>query len=107
MSSPKTPLPATILFGKLFCNDGQLWVFDRKKTNNIEIKHRIILRTNPFTTPVEDKKGNKNTDIELFLSRIEGQAQPIISKINASEQISNKKKISFLYLLHYIDESCT
>ena len=91
MSSPKRHHYLPRFYLENFCNDGQLWVFDRKnKQYRNQTPNNTALQTHYYS--VEDKKGNKNTDIELFLSRIEGQAQPIISKINASEQISNKEK---------------
>ena len=40
----------------------------------------------------EDEKGNKNTDIECGLSKIEGETRPIISKLNNCEQITDKEK---------------
>ncbi len=91
MSSPKRHHYLPRFYLENFCNDGQLWVFDRKnKQYRNQTPNNTALQAHYYS--VEDKKGNKNTDIELFLSRIEGQAQPIISKINASEQISNKEK---------------
>lgn len=40
----------------------------------------------------EDEKGDKNTDIEKGLSKIEGETGPIISKLNNREQITDKEK---------------
>jgi hypothetical protein len=75
-----------------FCNNGKLWVYDREnKQYRNQTPYNTAVQSHYYT--FEDEKGNKNTDIEKGLSKIEGETGPIISKLNNREQITDKEKV--------------
>ncbi len=91
MNTPKRHhiLPRFYLNG--FCRNERLWVFDR------ELK--TIRQSTPANTCVKkhyysftDNEGKKTTEVEEWLALIEGEAKPIIDKINAGDRLTIDEK---------------
>lgn len=91
MNRPKRNHYLPQFYLKNFCNNGKLWVYDRE---NKQYRNQTPVNTavQSHYYSFEDEKGDKNTDIEKGLSKIEGETGPIISKLNNREQITDKEK---------------
>ena len=68
-----------------------LWVFDSKQS---EYRHQQPINTavRKHYYAVEDKDGNRRTDIESLLADIEGLATPVMRKLERSESIDRDDK---------------
>ena len=91
MNGPKRHhyLPQFYLEG--FCRDGHLWVFDREAN---ELRRQTPVNTAVMKQyyTVEDEGGEKNNDIELFLSQIESVSKPVVQKVVSKAQMSSEDK---------------
>lgn len=91
MTKPKRHhyLPQFYLDG--FCRNGQLWVFDRQlNAFRQQTPKNTALESHYYS--VEDGGGNKRTDIESFLSQIEGRAKQVIVSLLAGKTIAAEEK---------------
>ncbi len=95
MSTPKRHHYLPEFYLKGFSRDKALFVYDRELNEYREQMPRDTAVMSHYYT-LKDDKGNKNVEIEKFLSRIEGNAKPIIEKLEKDESISeeNKKLLS-------------
>ena len=91
MSSPKRHHYLPQFYLKGFCRDEYLWVYDRK-TNQVRRQTPINTAIQSHYYSVEDEDGVKNTEIESFLSQIEGLTKPIIQKVSNKDEISGEEK---------------
>ena len=89
MTLPKRHHYLPQFYLKGFCRNEHLWVYDREKNE--------IRRQTPINTAIqthyysfENKDGEKNTEIESFLSEIEGLTKPILGKISNKLDISTE-----------------
>ncbi len=91
MSSPKRHHYLPQFYLKGFCRNEYLWVYDRK-TNQVRRQTPINTAVQTHYYSVENEDGEKNTEIESFLSQIEGLTKPIIQKVSNKEEISLEDK---------------
>jgi hypothetical protein len=91
MSNPKRHHYLPQFYLKGFCRDEYLWVYDRK-TNQVRRQTPINTAIQSHYYSVEDEDGEKNTEIESFLSQIEGLTKPIIQKVSNKDEISVEEK---------------
>jgi hypothetical protein len=101
-SDPKRHHYLPEFYLKGFCRDGMLWLFDRPRDQFRE--------QTPENTGVkklyyafEDQAGTRHTEIEAFLSRVEGDAKSCIDRLRARHDLSpeERRKLSvFLALMH-------
>ncbi len=91
MSEPKRHHYLPEFYLDLFCRNGLLWVYDRKRkeyrqqtSKNTAVQNQYYSAFGP-----DDKK---HTRVEQFLSVIEGLAKPVIVKISNEETISPQDK---------------
>lgn len=101
MNTPKRHHYLPIFYLEKFSKNNILSVFDRE-LNEYREQSPISTAVKKHYYTIEDNDGNKNVEIEKFLSQIEGDAKPIIAKLEKSEKISEEDKerlsafISFL-----------
>lgn len=90
-SKPKKHHYLSKMYLEYFCQNGSFWVFDRIKN---EYRKQTPLRTTVIKGfySIEEDSGNKNINVENFLSEIEGFTKPILEKINNLEEISFDEK---------------
>ena len=74
-----------------FCRDDKLWVFDRdKKEYRQQTPNNTAVKTHYYS--VEEKDGEKRTEIEAMLSYIENHAKQVIDKLHAREVLTDDEK---------------
>ena len=101
MSTPKRHHYLPIFYLEKFSKNNILSVFDRE-LNAYRERPPISTAVKKHYYTIKDDEGNKNVEIEKFLSQIEGDAKPIIAKLEKNENISEEDKerlsvfISFL-----------
>jgi hypothetical protein len=89
-------LPEFYLRG--FCRDGDLWLFDRQRD--------AFRKQTPENTGVQklyyafkDQAGARHTEIENFLSRVEGDAKHCIDRLRARHGLSSEERQKFALFL--------
>jgi hypothetical protein len=70
-----------------FCRDSLLWLFDRK-TTTIRNAHPKNTCLESHYYSLQDKDGNRNTELETVFSKVEGATWPLIEKLEKNEQLS-------------------
>lgn len=101
MGTPKRHHYLPQFYLERFCRNKILQIFDRESCSYRGQAPKNTATIGHYYT-VTDKHGNKNTDIETFLSKIEGLAKPIIDKVDNSAFITDEEKLNlsiFLSLL--------
>lgn len=98
MPSPKRHhyLPKFYLNG--FARDGLLWVFDRKTAQYRRQPSQDTAVIGHYYTTSTDS-GEKDYSIEAHLAKMEGEAKPIIDKLDVGEKISAEERVGFAYFL--------
>lgn len=91
MNSPKRHHYLPQFYLKGFCRNDYLWVYDRKM-NQVRRQTPINTALQTHYYSVENEDGEKNTEIESFLSQIEGLTKPIIEKVSIKDEISVEEK---------------
>ena len=104
----KIPIPkrhhfVPIFYLNNFCNkSGLLWIYDcNKKELRQQTPKNTTVQRNYYSFVGLDKK--KHSEVETFLSGLEGNTKPIIDKINNKEIIDLNDKLiltAFISLLH-------
>lgn len=91
MSTPKRHHILPKFFLDRFCRDGQLWVYDRARD--------AYRRQPPINTAVVRDyytaiapSGEKNTEIESILARLEGQTKPVLEKLDRAEELTGEER---------------
>jgi Protein of unknown function (DUF4238) len=89
-------LPEFFLNG--FCRNGKLWLFDRPRDGFRE--------QTPENTGVkrlyyafEDQAGTRHSEIETFLSRVEGDAKHCVDRLRAGHVLSQEERAKFAMFL--------
>ena len=98
MSSPKRHhyLPEFYLNG--FTRDDLLWLFDRKAAEfRRQAPRNTAVIGHYYTSQTES--GEKDYSIETHLAKMEGEAKPIIDKLDAGERISAEERVGLAYFL--------
>lgn len=93
MTTPKRHhyLPQSYLNG--FARDGLLAVYDRQTSEYRNQTPKNTAVQKDFYT-IQDDAGTKHTDIESFLSIVEGAAQPVIGTLSQGKLISATEKVN-------------
>jgi hypothetical protein len=91
MSTPKRHHYLPEFYLEKFSRNNILFVFDRE-LNKYRKQTPINTAVEKHYYTLEDGEGKKNTEIETFLSQIEGKTKPIIEKLEIGENISEKEK---------------
>lgn len=101
MSNPKRHHYLPEFYLKEFSREKVLFVYDRELNEYREqIPKDTVVMSHYYT--LKDDKGNKNAEIETYLSHLEGNAKPIIKKLEIGKGIYEEEKellaifISFL-----------
>jgi hypothetical protein len=98
MSAPKRHHYLPEFYLKGFTRDELLWVFDRKTSQyRRQPPYNTAVIGHYYTTLTES--GKKDYEIEAHLAQIEGEAKPIIGKLDVGEEISSKERVGMAYFL--------
>lgn len=83
-----------------FARDGLVWVLDRSTGELREQAPKTTSISKNFYTFVDDG-GNNRYDLERLLGQIEGDAKPVIAKLNSRENLSADEKESLCWFLAF------
>lgn len=102
MSTPKLHHYLSEFYLKGFTRDEILWVYDRQKDEYREQHPRTTAAIRHFYS-IENDEGERDPEVEIQLSRIEGKAKPIIQALDEGKDISPEDRVYlsvFLAVLH-------
>jgi hypothetical protein len=98
VASPKRHHYLPEFYLKGFARDDLLWVFDRKSGQYRQQPPKNTAVIGQYYTSTTEA-GEKDTSIEKHLADIEGEAKPIIDKLDAAETISPQERVGLAYFL--------
>lgn len=101
MSTPKRHHYLPEFYLKGFRRDKVLFIYDRELNEYREQSPKDTAVKSHYYA-LEDDEGKKNLEIESFLSKIEGDAKPIIDKLERGEDISEEEKESLSVFISFL-----